>query len=100
MLHRQMVTQRFGDNYQLLRELCRGRGWLLFNVKPKVHKMQHVPVLAEVMNHRCVHNYAEESFFGTCTRIWAKSVSGFRQVQADCPKSDSGQAVGGTVVAL
>ena len=70
------VTQRFGDNYQLLRELCRERGLLFFNVTPKVHKMQHVPLLAEVMNPRYVQNYAEESLIGTCTRIWAKSVSG------------------------
>ena len=59
-----------------LREVARQKGWLLWNVTPKVHKMQHVPLLASVINPRFVQNYAEESLIGTCTAIWARSVSG------------------------
>ena len=71
-----VVTVRFGEAFMQLRELARQEGWLLWNVKPKVHKMQHVPLLAEVLNPRYVQNYAEEPLVGTCTNKWAKSVSG------------------------
>ena len=59
-----------------LREIARVKKWPLWNVTPKVHKMQHVPLLATVLNPRCVQNYAEESLIGTCTAIWARSVAG------------------------
>ena len=59
-----------------LRELARQNGWALWNVTPKVHKMQHLPFLASVINPRFVQNYAEESLIGTCTAIWARSVKG------------------------
>ena len=59
-----------------LRELARLKKWALWSVTPKVHKMQHLPVLASVINPRFVQNYAEESLIGTRTTIWARSVSG------------------------
>ena len=71
-----MVTESFGECFMRLREIARVKKWPLWNVTPKVHKMQHVPLLATVLNPRCVQNYAEESLIGTCTAIWARSVRG------------------------
>ena len=71
-----VVTESFGESFMQLREIARVKKWPLWNVTPKVHKMQHVPLLATVLNPRCVQNYAEESLIGTCTAIWARSVSG------------------------
>ena len=70
------MTESFGECFMRLREIARVKKWPLWNVTPKVHKMQHVPLLATVLNPRCVQNYAEESLIGTCTAIWARSVSG------------------------
>ena len=71
-----VVTESFGECFMRLREIARVKKWPLWNVTPKVHKMQHVPLLATVLNPRCVQNYAEESLIGTCTAIWARSVKG------------------------
>ena len=73
------VCERFGTNYQALREHSRVVELLHFKVTPKVHKMQHLPLLSEVLNPRWVQNYCEESLVGTCTKIWGKSVSGRHQ---------------------
>eukprot|EP00974_Lingulodinium_polyedra_P053048 5098270-Lingulodinium_polyedra.AAC.1 len=76
-----LVTERFGCNFMRLREYADRQGLLLWHVTPKVHKMQHVPLLASVLNPKFVQNYAEESLIGTCTKIWARSVkSRYRHV--------------------
>ena len=49
-----IVCEEMGVHDQALREYSRQRGVLAFNVKPKAHKIQHVPMLCEVMNPRCV----------------------------------------------
>ena len=71
-----VVTLRFGVAYLQLRECARVKGWMLWPVTPKVHRMQHVPLYASVTNPRFVQNYAEESLIGTCTQIWHRSVAG------------------------
>ena len=81
LAHLGIVTERFGCLYMRLREHARRGGLRLWKVTPKVHKMQHVPLHASVLNPRCVQNYAEESLIGTCTKIWARSVkSRYRRV--------------------
>ena len=69
-----LVTLSFGESFMQLREIARQKGWMLWNVTPKLHKMQHLPLLATVINHWFVQNYAQESLIGTCTAIWAKAV--------------------------
>ena len=66
----------FGTSYQRLRELSRQSGQLAFPVRPKIHKFQHLPLLAEYINPRVVQAYAEESLVGTVTRTWKGSVAG------------------------
>ena len=63
------VCERFGTNYQALREHSRVVKLLHFKVTPKVHKMQHLPLLSEVLNPRWVQNYCEESLVGTSTHL-------------------------------
>ena len=59
-----------------LREDARVRGKLYWKVAPKMHKLQHTPLHATVMNPRWVQNYAEESLIGTTTRVWQKAMRG------------------------
>jgi len=63
-----LVVVRSGASYMWLREDCRLRGELFFKATPKVHKMQHVPLMATALNPRFVQNYSEESLIGTCTK--------------------------------
>ena len=68
------VTRKFGTGYQWLRAYCCDRGILAFPLTPKAHKMQHVPMLCEIMNARFVQCYSEESSIGTTTKIWSRSM--------------------------
>ena len=70
------VTVGFGEHYQALRQLCLGRNIFAFQVTPKVHKLQHFPMLAEIVNPRFCQVYAEESQIGTTTRCWKRSMAG------------------------
>ena len=70
------VCLSFGRGFQYMREYSRLNSECWFNVKPKVHKMQHLPMMAEALNPRYVQNYSEESLIGTSTKIWARSVAG------------------------
>ena len=65
-----------GESYMVLRAICRHNSRLFFRVTPKVHKIQHVPFYAEVLNPRFIQVYAEESGVGTTTTVWKASVSG------------------------
>ncbi len=70
------VCLELGVVVMRLREASRARQKLYFAVKPKMHKLQHIPDYAEVLNPRYVQNYAEESLIGTTTRIWQKAMRG------------------------
>ena len=72
----QDVCLRFGRAFQQMRQHCLVRNELRFNVKPKVHKMQHLPMISAVLNPRYVQVYGEESLIGTTTKIWARCVAG------------------------
>jgi len=75
----------FGEHYMRLRELARRENRFAWPVTPKVHKLQHVPMFATVLNPRFVQNYAEESTMGTMQRTWRRSMAGRYQgsVQAN-----------------
>ncbi len=73
-LQRKCVS--FGEHYMRLRELARRENRLAWPVTPKVHKLQHVPLFAGVLNPRFVQNYAEESTMGTMQRTWRRSMDG------------------------
>lgn len=66
----------FGLSYQRLRELSRRSEVSAFPVRPKIHKFQHIPFLAEFINPRVVQAYGEESLVGTVTKTWKGSVAG------------------------
>ena len=66
----------FGVLFMHLREHARLEGELAWQIKPKVHKMQHLASLSMVINPRFVQNYGEESLIGTTTRVWKKSMYG------------------------
>ena len=60
----------FGEGYMRLRELSRRSGVLAFGMKPKVHKVQHLPFMSESINPRNVQCYSEESLMGSCVKTW------------------------------
>ena len=66
----------FGACYQRLREAARLAGRCNYRVTPKVHKMQHLPLMGGFINPRCVQNYAEESLIGTATKTYKASMNG------------------------
>jgi len=70
------VCINFGENYMQCREHCRRECALLFNVSGKIHKMQHLPAMAEIMNPAWVACYGEESLVGTTVRTWKQSMHG------------------------
>lgn len=72
----QAVCLEFGLHYQRLRELSRRAGLLAFAVTPKVHKLQHVPMLAKSINPRFVQCYIEESIVGSVVGSYKGSVRG------------------------
>ena len=67
---------QFGTHMLVLREWGRNQQRLLFNVTPKVHKMQHLPFYADALNPRYVQCYGEESLIGTTAKVWKSSMSG------------------------
>ena len=66
----------FGAAYQHLRELSRRAGVYAFAVTPKVHKVQHIPLLATCINPVRVQVYSEESLMGAVTTTWRGSKNG------------------------
>jgi hypothetical protein len=68
------VCVSYGENYQSLREMARHEGDLVAPVRPKVHKFQHVPMFAEIINPTNVQCYMEESQIGTTTKVWKRCV--------------------------
>ena len=69
-------TTAFGLAYQRLRNLAATEGELLWPVRPKVHKMQHVPEMAGVINPVHAQCYGDESLMGTTANVWKRSMSG------------------------
>ena len=74
-----VVCLAMGAAYMRLRNLSMRAGLLHFKITPKVHKVQHIPLLASCINPRFVQNYAEESLIGTCTKIWGRPMAGRHQ---------------------
>ena len=72
----------FGANYQWLRDIGRRNGDLIAPVRTKVHKMQHLPRFAGIINPRYVQCYGEESLIGTTVQVWKKCMRGRYDKQA------------------
>ena len=70
------IVKRMGEDYLVLREHCRANEKLAFKVTPKCHKLMHLPLYASVVNPRFMQKYAEESFIGSTTKVWARSMKG------------------------
>ena len=66
----------FGIAYMQAREACRLKGYLCFEIIPKVHKSQRLPTMANVFNPSRVNCYGEESSIGTTCTVWKKNMAG------------------------
>ena len=69
-------TQDFGVAYQRLRNIAAAEGELAWPIRPKAHKMMHIPELAGHINPIRVQCYSEESLMGTTARVYKKSMFG------------------------
>ena len=69
-------VHEWGISLQFLRAWAEGAGSLYFQVRPKAHKVLHLPMVAATINPNYVSNYACESQIGTTTLVWKGSVSG------------------------
>ena len=70
------VCIEFGEHFMRCREHARIHEILLWRVTGKVHKMQHPPAMAQIMNPSHVACYLEESLVGTTVRVWKQSMYG------------------------
>ena len=66
----------FGESFMWCKEFSRRDGLMWWEIAQKVHKMQHVPMMAAIINPRYVQCYAPESLIGTTTKVWKRSMSG------------------------
>ena len=69
------ICIKLGEGYQRLREHARVAQTLSWPVRPKTHRMQHVPLMSAVINPVFVQCYSEESQIGTTTRLWKRSIA-------------------------
>eukprot|EP00959_Pyramimonas_sp_CCMP1952_P286792 5997244-Pyramimonas_sp.AAC.1 len=58
----------FGRSYQKCRDFARRDNVFAWNVTPKIHRTQHIPLFSEVVNLRFLQCYNEESQIGTTTK--------------------------------
>ena len=68
-----------------LREAMKLRGKLYFRISPKTHRLQHLPLYAEVLNPKWVQNYMEESLMGAVARVYQRAMRGvyYQDIQAN-----------------
>ena len=72
----QFNLYRMGECHMWLREACRSRGELAWQVLPKCHQAQHLGMQARLINPRFVMNYLEESCAVFLSKIWKGSLDG------------------------
>lgn len=65
-----------GTALQYLRCWAEGEELLMWQIRPKAHKVMHLPMMASILNPYYVNCYADESQVGTSVRVWKASVRG------------------------
>ena len=70
----QELTVSIGEDWMRLRELSRRASLLHWKITPKVHKLQHVPFYASILNPRFVQCHLEEGLIGTTAKVWQKTM--------------------------
>ena len=70
------VCERFGSTFMQLRDQARENNWCAFQVTTKVHNMQHLPIMAKLLNPGEISCYADESSIGSTTKVWKRSLAG------------------------
>ena len=66
----------FGQEFMRCREHARVQGLLSWQITTKVHKMQHIPAQARMLNPKHIACYIDESAIGTTTTVWKRSLKG------------------------
>ena len=76
LAHFETVVQDLVTTLQHLRALADAAGLLRWPVKPKAHKLCHMPLVAASINPVKMTCYSDESHIGTLTKVWSKSIAG------------------------
>ena len=66
----------FGHDSMRRREHVRAQNLMSWQTTTKVHKMQHIPALARMLNPKHISCYIDESSIGTTTTVWKRSLMG------------------------
>ena len=69
-------VKQFGEDYMRAREYSRRAAWLSFPIRPKIHKIMHLPQIAGTVNPRHAQCYGEESAMGTVSTIYHGTAAG------------------------
>ena len=70
------VCVDLAEALQRLRHDADTRSQARWQIRPKMHKMCHLPLAASSINPRIVGCYADESHTGTCCKVWMRSLVG------------------------
>ena len=70
------VCERFGSTFMQLRNQAMVDHRLAWQVTPKVHKMQHLPSMAKLLNPGEISCYMDEGSIGSTTKVWKRSLAG------------------------
>ena len=77
----QEVIVEIGNYHHGIRAICEARRFMVCQIKPKAHYLQHLATQGKLINPRAVQTYRAESFVGFVVNIWKGSVSGpYRRV--------------------
>ena len=76
LAHLETVTQELVTTFQHLRGLADAAGLFRFPIRPKAHRLCHVPFACASINLAKVTCYSDESHVGTLTKVWSKSIAG------------------------
>ena len=71
-----VVTVEIGEDWMRLHDHAQRNNRLQWQVTPKVHRLQHVPFYASILNPRHTQCYAEESLIGTTSQVWQTTMRG------------------------
>ena len=76
LMQMQEAVDDWGIALQKLRAAAHARDQLLWQVRPKCHKVLHLPLFAGILNPAALNCYIRESQIGTSQKVWKSSVRG------------------------
>ena len=63
----------FGSDFMRCRALAEEQSLPAWHITTKVHKMQHLPAIAKIVNPKRISCYVDEAAIGSTTTVWKKA---------------------------